>query len=556
MRAALLSVLLHHKALLLPVVLVVAGMAVLLGRLVVPSAGEKVLRRLQAKTTWVPLCIALLGGYLLMLFSNLIYPGYLEHVEPSIASVAYIFLHGAPLYHALDSVQRYAFPYGPMGFLPYALALRAMGASVFPLKVIVLLANLAMLWLLWNSYRRILDAPRALLVGGCVIAYLLMSGDYVLQVRGDILIVFCVALALFAVLGRSAVVSACLFSVACAFAFDTKITAVFYLFPLFALLVRRHGWRLAALSASASAVLALVPFVSARISLAGYLQWLKLLSHEPLARIEVLRELPMLLLLCSPVALLLWQLAQRKSGAARLYLSNNRGFVVTLVVSVGGVAVSASKIGAGPHHFMPFYPIFGYLCADIYHHTQDLPMPGRVSPGWGWQPLLWSWLVIAVAMNDGIAAGPAALTLLTGKSLAVSVCADLESVMKDYPNKTIEMGYGGWNPKYKLTYYRPALVFAGNPYTIDAMALGDMQLAGVPIPPGTLQYLQACKTQIWLIPKGDQPFAMVNVYSLMDPHLFPERMVFSDGFRQIFLERYQKRASSEYFDIWECNAQS
>ena len=79
-----------------------------------------------------------------------IYPGYLEHVEPSIASVAYIFRYGAPLYHALDSVQRYAFPDGPMVFLPYVLALRAMGASVFPLKVIVLLANLAMLWLLWK----------------------------------------------------------------------------------------------------------------------------------------------------------------------------------------------------------------------------------------------------------------------------------------------------------------------------------------------------------------------------------------------------------------------
>jgi hypothetical protein len=129
-------------------------------------------------------------------------------------------------------------------------------------------------------------------------------------------------------------------------------------------------------------------------------------------------------------------------------------------------------------------------------------------------------------------------------------------VMRDHPNKTIEMGYGGWNSKYKLTYYRPLLVFAGNPLTLDAMALGDMQLVGIAIPPGTLEYLQECKTQIWLIPKGDRPFEMINVYSLMDRRLFPERMVFSDEFRQIFAERYRKQPASKYFDIWECGTQS
>jgi hypothetical protein len=553
---ALLASLQHHRGMLPLVVLAAAGVASLILRFWPVPAGRGLLVRIEDRRVWVVACGIFLAGYLVIVLCNVAYPVYLEHVEPSIASVSYIFLQGAPLYHGLDSTQRYAFPYGPMGFLPFALSLQLMGANVLSLKLVVLLANLLFLWLLWRSYRRIVDPAPALLSCVGVLAYLVMSGDYLLQVRGDILIVLSVALALFAVVRTPTLLSALLFSAAFAFAFDVKITALLYFLPLFVLLVRRQGWRPAVLSAVGAALLALLPFLSERISLARYLQWLRLMSHEPLARVEVMRELPALLLLCAPVGLLLWRMEERSRGAAVSYLRSNRLFMVVLALCVGMVAVSASKIGAGPHHFMPFYAIFGYVCVDIYAETQALTGVAPVSRQRNLTPLLWTWLVIAVLMNGGIAFAPVAVTLLTGRSRAASVAADLQSIMRDHPGKAIEMGYGGWNSQYKLTYYRPALVFAGNPFTIDAMALGDMQLVGITIPASTLEYLQGCRTRIWLVPKGDQPFSMVNVYSLMDPGLFPERRVFSDEFRRIFFERYRKQPSSKYFDIWECNEQS
>jgi hypothetical protein len=81
-----------------------------------------------------------------------------------------------------------------------------------------------------------------------------------------------------------------------------------------------------------------------------------------------------------------------------------------------------------------------------------------------------------------------------------------------------------------------------------------MQFAGVSIPASTLEYLDQCRTQIWLVPKDDVPFNMTNVYSLMDPEHFPARQVFSDEFRDIFFRRYTKQGSSKYFDIWKCDA--
>ena len=52
--------------------------------------------------------------------------------------------------------------------------------------------------------------------------------------------------------------------------------------------------------------------------------------------------------------------------------------------------------------------------------------------------------------------------------MAVSVTRDLTEIMRRHPAEKIEMGYGEQLGKTnELTYYRPVLVFAGNPLTLD-----------------------------------------------------------------------------------------
>jgi hypothetical protein len=288
----------------------------------------------------------------------------------------------------------------------------------------------------------------------------------------------------------------------------------------------------------------------------GYLEWLHVASREPLTRVEFLRELKLLPVLCAPFGLLLWQLAQRNRNALSIYLVKNRLFLLVLGGSLAAVAVSASKIGAGPHHFMPFYPIAGYVCAELYGEIQSSKVTNSPLPRFTFTLLLWLWLAAAVAVQIGAGFLAIGSTVLTPRSraMAANVTSDLKKVMQDHPGEAIEMGYGSWN-SYELTYFRPMLVFAGNPLTIDALSLDDAQLSGLQIPRSTLEYLQQCKTQIWLIPKGDAPFDLVNVFSLIDPGLFPERRLFSDEFRRIFFQRYRKHGFSKYFDIWECETE-
>ena len=540
----------HDKATLLFLLIALTGVAFLVMRLWLPSVLEKIFRFVESRKFWVPLCGSFLAAYLLALFANTTYPGYLEHIEPNIASVSFVLMKGKPLYHDLDSTQRYSFPYGPMAYLPYAVALRLMGANILSLKIIVLLANLLTVILLWRCYRRLLDPSCTLLVIAAIFAYLLLY-DYVFQVRGDILVIFSVALGLYAVLVAPAWLAMLQLAFACGVAFDIKVTALFYFLPLYSLLSCRCGWRPVILAAIGAATVALAPFLLPGVSAAGYLDWLRLTSREPLVRSEALRELRLLPFVFAPLGLLLWQMAKRSRGLLATYLDDNQPFLIVLGGCLAVIAVTSSKIGAGPHHFLPFYPILGYVCADVYSKTQGATVVARTPIG-SFIPLFSTWIAIAVLIQLGSAFPQTVSTLLTSRSHARAVAGDLETVMKNHPGKKIEMGYGGWNSKHQLTYFRPALVFAGNPFTIDALALGDMQLSGLTIPPSTLEYLRQCKTQIWLIPKDESPFSLPNVFSLMAPRLFSVRPLFSDQFRQIFFQQYRKQGSSTYFDIWEC----
>jgi hypothetical protein len=537
-------------------VVAVSGIGFLTMRTWLPSLLERIVNFMQGRRFWLPFCVVLVVAYVVIQVYSTAYLGYLGHVEPNIASVSFILLKGAPLYHSLSSAQRYSVLYGPFTYLPYTLALRAGGANILSLKLVVLLANLCLLWLLWCCYRKLLDASNTLLLITVVVAFFQYSPGYVFEVRGDILIVLSVALGLFAVLRTSSWVSAFLLALACGVAFDIKFTALFYFVPLYVLFIRRYGWRPAAWASIGAGAFALAPFLFPQISVVAYLQWLHVASRHPISRGEIARVLKVLVVVCSPFALLLWQLAQRGRSLLASYLNENRSFLLALGSCVAAVAVSASTIGAGPHHLMPFYPLGGYVCADVYRKIKAATVARSAGSRLSFIPLFCFWLATALATRLGTDFPSTVSPFFTSRSRAVAVTSDLDMVMKDHPGAKIEMGYGDWN-KYELTYFRPALVFAGNPLTIDPDALDDMQLSGVDnTPRSTLEYLKACKTQIWLIPKGDPPFVMVNVFSLIDSRVFPARPLFSNEFRRIFFEHYRKQGSSNYFDIWECGTGS
>ncbi len=55
--------------------------------------------------------------------------------------------------------------------------------------------------------------------------------------------------------------------------------------------------------------------------------------------------------------------------------------------------------------------------------------------------------------------------------------------------------------------------------------------------------IRGCNTDIWLIPKDEQPFTMIGYYG---------NRMFRTAFVEAFLNNYEKRESFDYFDVWAC----
>ena len=55
---------------------------------------------------------------------------YFDAAEPTMTAVGWLFALGRPIYHTVDSAERYAHMYGPMAFIAHGLALREFGPGI------------------------------------------------------------------------------------------------------------------------------------------------------------------------------------------------------------------------------------------------------------------------------------------------------------------------------------------------------------------------------------------------------------------------------------------
>ncbi|MGC2662437.1 MAG: hypothetical protein WA324_31105 [Bryobacteraceae bacterium] len=518
---------------------------------------KKIVGFLASKAFQIPVVLLATIGFLIVALYSTLYPGFIDHVEPNIASVAWVIGKGSPLYNSLDSVQRYSLLYGPLAYLPFTWGMTILGGSILSLKIVVLLAVIGIAVCLWLAYRRLLDRPKSAIVALIVIGFL-MGGNlpYLLEVRGDVFIILCAAWALAAALSPNAILAATLTALACAAGADVKLTGVLYFFPIYVLLGDRQGWKIAVASLFAAGVLSFAPFLIPGISLPGYLIWLHAASRQPLG-VGIQNMLEYAVKFSLPILLLMWRFSTINHAGFRTYLGQRRLFIVTLIACFFVMAVLCSKAGAGVHHLLPFCPLLGYFCADLYSAANAQRTSGVIIHRS--IPQFTCWLLVGLFFGARLAGKIRGdLTVVAGqRPYAVALLKDVDGIMRTHPQDRIGMGYGETSlvppmPAYASTYVRPALVMAGNPLTFDAAALCDMQLSGVEMPQADTNYMGSCGTTIWLIPKGEPPFSQVNLYSLYGPRVMPQRNLFNAAFRQAFFDHYHKAGSSRFFDIWSC----
>jgi len=134
-----------------------------------------------------------------------------------------------------------------------------------------------------------------------------------------------------------------------------------------------------------------------------------------------------------------------------------------------------------------------------------------------------------------------------GRNLEAAI-ADLRRFTDQHPERRVAVGYAGTS---YLSHARPEVVFRTGDYLIDAPAVQEHRLSGLPLPESTMRAIAECRVEVWLIPQGAAPFAVPSAYP---PEALAE--VFPEEFRRAFLGQYARTGEAGGFDVWACRGQA
>jgi len=518
-----------------PLFLTIALLAVLaLARLVARRFVTREFNWRPAGTGLIVISVAALVTYLGVVVYYATDPHYFDAAEPTMTAVGWLFHIGQPIYHALDSAERYAHIYGPVAFIAHGLALGVFGPGIEVSKWVGGALSLVSLGLIFTAMRTETSAWRAVVITGVCALLMLAFRNYSFWTRAEPLLIFCVSAGLVAAVCGRGYAAAVVLGVFAGLLWNLKATGPIYSLPLFVMVIRRAGWRPVFLSVLIAVVVAALPFlVWPNVSLAAYVSWFRLSAGNGLMWPLFTRNVEWAAYFLLPLVL---------TGHAAYVIKGIPSrdwnlFAVTLLAATGAVVIAGSKPGAGPYHLLPLLPVIGFLIAQrMGRQPLGAHLPAVV-------PLsLVSFVLTAAAI--AFVQQVQFVTTMQGRRV-LSEISDIQTFADEHPG-IVEMGYGADDP---MTFERPVLVFRNNAYLLDAPAVGEHQLAGLTIPPATLDALRDCRVNYWLIPRGEAPFTAVNMY----PAVFP-RPLFPDEFRRVFLERHTRVATTRYFDAWQCHA--
>jgi hypothetical protein len=515
--------LIDHPLLLLAAAMVFCAAA---GRLVSPQA-----------FVWrlgIRLALAVSAGMFLV-FGALYFsrPGFLDHVEAQVATVAALKLHGGVVYHAFDGTKAYAIGYGPALYAAVATAYRVFGEGLQVAKLPALFAVVGGLSALFATVRTLPGgAPLAWRMVALAVALGLVPFAAQFWTRADPLLYGCVAIGLLTTLLSRGWQAGVLAGVLIGIAMNLKLHGGVYFLPVLAALCSRHGWGVLVCAALPAIALVGAPFLP--WSIHGAVLWgaLKVNAGHGISFASFIQNLEWAVLFAAPaIAAFAWR---RNTGPA--FPREVRFAFFALILGYLLVSTVAAKPGAGNWHLLPLVPATLWLaarCLGPITRPSTGSIPAHVVFAWCGVVAFLGWTrhddwVTYLWRND-----------------AASQASELRAVVEAHRNSPVIMGAGGevYGEGYRATFVRPILAFASQPYSIDPVAIMDLRKAGrADEVCASLRMLGDDPRVLVIIPHGEEPFAMGSYYGAAP--CFPE------SFRTDFSKNFQRIAEGRWFDTW------
>ncbi|MCZ6842315.1 MAG: hypothetical protein O7G32_05740 [SAR324 cluster bacterium] len=467
---------------------------------------------------------------------------YHSYAEPNIASTSWVLMLGEPIYHDVDAAGQYSSIYGPYLYIINGVFIRLLGPGIASAKFAgALFALLSVLGVIY-AVRRISDWRTGVMAGGfLVLTYFAFWPFSTFIARADAIILGLTGLALAAVHLKSKWGCIALAALALGVCVGVKPHAAMYFLPIWMLLYQRFGWTAFFVAGCGGCAIALAPYALAEnISLTNHLLWLRLVATWDFDSQMFLSSLrAMIFLQLLPVVILLSILPRPMAILRRDAL-----IVLTVVACFAIIMPVASIDGAGKFHVLPLSIVIVYWLARVFHENYSAEAAHASGiKGFALKHKV-IYLLLALMLLNAFPANRRMVKLMNHGGRFNGAVADIENIIRAHPGKKIAMGDGELKDNI-ITYYRPLLIFAGNPYLIDSVNIMVRKNSGYGLGAKTIAAIENCKIDIWLIAKANRPFAINSVHD-GSSNLYPEY------FRQAFLSTYQVRERVGLFDLWFC----
>ncbi len=451
---------------------------------------------------------------------------FLDHGEPALAARTWRMFTGLAMYNTPADANYQVQAYGPMAFLVNVPLLWLFGGSLGVFKLGAALALIGGVALLFAHGLRLGGREAAVLAAMLAVTGLMRAGPNAIWARPEpFLFLLAAAAVTLAAIPRDGAwrwPPLILTGVCLGIAMNMKIHAAVYFAPVLIWSYWRRWWIDWPLIGVVAVAAFAAPFAHPLIDFGDWLSSVFDLLGDRRPDWGKLESVLVhgAFVFASPALMAPFALRSDKAAAAL-------GLILLVMVCLM-IGPSLSP-GAGWYYMLPFLPV----TVDAFLRLSSaVRMRGLAVGAFGF--------VFAVTAIAPQVETHRLLAAMEGEEPGAEALANAAR----HPGKTMEIGVGETQENYSRTWVSAKLVFAGHPGTLAPWSNMDSVLLGHPLPPAKEEYIVQCRTDLWLIPAGEAPFAMESLY--------PGVPTYWPAFRQAFMETYEKIETGRYFDVWAC----
>jgi hypothetical protein len=490
---------------------------------------------LKANTLLASMGLLLCAVFFCALFSYLLFPNYLDHVEPLVAAISAQYAHGMPIYPLWNHGEGiYGLPYGPALFQLNALVL-AIFPTIAGSKLLGILMPILAAFLQYFTISHI-ESDRNIRLRLIALSIIIFSTSYYcFEDRGDSFLLMLSSLCMFAFYRLRPVPAAIIIGLAAGLAIDIKIHAfLYFLAPALGLLARQNSAmriaRYAVIGVACAVVAALLPFAFPDVDISRYAAYLFLAGSVGWDPILFVQNILLVLALAAIPAAAYFVQRPQLDRDSHIFLFSAAAMAVL-------VAIAAAAPGAGPHHLLPFAPIAIIALAKVLAAPRQRPLARSETLNAIFLSALITFGVVGFSANAYVID-----TTIRTAAVERLKLKELLNLHGRFPQA--EMGLSDFD-HYSDTYLYPALAFDGSKLRFVGASWEGLQAAGVNSS-YTIDLLTGCNVAAWILPSHGAPFTSLSLYTI--------KPLMSGTFLETFYRNYHLTAHGKYFDVWQCRS--